>query len=101
MGRWKSSAEQSASAPNLTQDRFTHVVGTYDGSTLTLYLDGVQAGRHGASAAIDAASTDMTIGATRNGTYGHFVGSLDEVALYDKALPLDRVAAHYAAGAGR
>src|SRR5262252_8026419 len=25
-------------------------------------------------------------GATRNGTFGYFIGSLDEVALYDKAL---------------
>jgi hypothetical protein len=98
MGRWKSSAEQSASAHALTQDRFTHVVGSYDGTTLTVYIDGVEAGHHGASATIVAPTTDMTIGATRNGTYGHFVGALDEVALYDKALSAERVAAHFAAG---
>jgi hypothetical protein len=32
--------------------------------------------------------------------YGFFVGSLDEVALYDKAVSAERIAAHHTAGAG-
>ena len=100
MGRWLSSAEQSVAAPSLPVGIFTHVVGTYDGATLRIYLNGTLAASAAATAAIIGPSTDLAIGASRNGTYGYFVGSLDEIALYDRALSPERIAAHHTAGTG-
>jgi hypothetical protein len=38
------------------------------------------------------------IGARKQGDTDPFVGTIDEVAVYDKALPAERVLAHYLAG---
>jgi hypothetical protein len=101
LGRWRSGNEQAASGPGLPAGTFTYLVGTYDGSTLKVYVNGELKGSAPATQAIITPPTDLSIGATRNGTYGYFVGSLDEVALYDKALMPERIAAHYAVGRGK
>ena len=100
LGRWRSSAEQSTAGPGLAADKFSHVVGTYDGSTLRVYTNGILTGSAAATQPIIAPAADLSIGATRNGTYGYFVGALDEIALYDRVLPDDRIAAHHALGRG-
>jgi len=100
MGRWLTNNQESASGPGLTPGTFAHVVGTYDGMTLRVYVNGVLVGNGSSTQMLSAPSTDLAIAATRNGTYGYFVGSLDEIALYDKVLPIERIAAHYAAGSG-
>jgi hypothetical protein len=83
---------------------YHHVVATYDGSELRLYID-ADLGRGGfTGAALSMATTGIawTIGQASNCPCGvpGFIGSLDEVAVYTKALGQDRVAAHYHA-AGR
>jgi Concanavalin A-like lectin/glucanases superfamily len=100
LGRWFSNNEEAAAAPGLTAGTFTHVVGTYDGSTLRVYLNGTLAASSPSTQALINPPADLAIGSTRNGTYGYFIGSLDEVALYDKALSSGRIAAHHAAGGG-
>ncbi len=73
-----------------------HVVGTYDGSALRLYVNGVQV----ASTAVIGAA-DQTIGGMRigswDGTQEFFNGTIDEPALYGTALSAARIAAHFAA----
>jgi hypothetical protein len=101
MGRWLSSSEQSVSASAVPDGTFSHVVGTYDGTTLKVYVDGVLAGSSPAPREIVSPTADVTIAATRNGTYGYFVGALDEVALYDHVLSADRIAIHHSTGRGR
>jgi hypothetical protein len=77
---------------------FNHVVTTYDGEELKLYVNG------GLTMSIDAAAslpdTDLPfrIGAGQDGY--NFQGGIDEVAVYSVALPAGRVAAHHAVGAG-
>jgi hypothetical protein len=100
MGRWKANAEQAAAGPGLPTGIFSYVVGTYDGATLRVYVDGVLKASAAAGQAIIAPAADLSIASTRNGTYAYFIGALDEVALYDKALAPDRIAAHHAAGLG-
>ena len=73
-----------------------HVVGTYDGATQRLYVNG----RLVASAALTGAA-DVTINGVRiaswNGTQQFFVGTIDEAAIYNKALSAAQVAGHFAA----
>ena len=72
-----------------------HVVGTYDGTTQRLYVNGRQV----ASTALSGA-TDVTINGVRiaswDGAQQFFVGTVDEAAIYNKALSAAQVAAHFA-----
>jgi hypothetical protein len=68
---------------------FEHVV-TCDGDTYRLYVDGVE---QITDAAVDSVDTAASL------YLGHrFWGTLAEVAIYDRALPADRVVAHHKAG---
>jgi hypothetical protein len=73
-----------------------HIVGTYDGMLLTLYLDGVSSG--GVADVRDQASKNFhfIFGAKAANT-GTILGRMDEVAVYDHALSLERVKAHLGA----
>ncbi len=76
-----------------------HVVGTYDGTTIKLYVNGVLNGSSGTVAG-PIATTPYAINIGRNPAYtgDYFPGSLDEIALYNKALTAARILAHYNAG---
>lgn len=88
-----------------------HLVGVFDEANgkVLLYVDGVT---NGVSAAggpptpgtgLEAPTTPMSIGARRSGLNvpdydNQFVGTVDEVAVYDHALSPAQVHAHYVAG---
>ena len=78
-----------------------HVVGTYDGTMMRIYVNGVLEG----TAARSGAVNDSTFGGVlAGGGWGTlpspaFHGRLDEVAIYGTALSTARVQAHYIAGA--
>jgi hypothetical protein len=44
---------------------------------------------------IPAVAIPFVVGAASIKTFDFFAGSIDEVAVYDKALSADRIAAHY------
>lgn len=76
--------------------RWHHVAITRDsGGTLRIYIDGVLDVEFADSLSPDASTSE----GFEAGTYGG-IGSLDELALYDYALPADRVFAHYLIGHG-
>jgi hypothetical protein len=77
---------------------WTHVVGTWDGTTMTIYVNGDPKASRSLPAPIDTASTGLFLGSTYN-SFDWFAGNLDEVAIYGKALAAARVAAHYLSGA--
>ena len=94
-------APHLSSAVFTEQDRWYYVVGTYDGVKMRLYVDGQLGGELGAPEVngepIDYPdSYGFTIGACYGGC-SLLSGVVDEVAIYDKALSAERVAAHYAA----
>lgn len=76
----------------------TYVVGTYDGSTLRLYLDGRQ---------VATGKGTLTPAAPKAGEIGTFLaadvwhGVIDNVALYNRALAAGVIVQHYRAGRGR
>jgi hypothetical protein len=83
---------------------FTYVVGTYNGTTLALYVGGAPvantSGTEGDTLAIPSdENRPAFIGAVSGGTsvVSGFTGALAHVALYDKALTKDQIAAHFAA----
>jgi hypothetical protein len=87
-----------AVAPNTTH----HIVGTYDGTRARIFVDGVERGSDDFSGAPTwSSSRDMRIGrpsSTTSLAQRYLQGTVDEPALYNAALPLATVLAHYNAG---
>lgn len=68
-----------------------HLVGVKSGSSSILYLDGAQVATGvGTQASIYNSSENVTIGASSNNA-SNFDGSIDEVAIFNKALSLSEV----------
>jgi Domain of unknown function (DUF4347)/Legume lectin domain/Concanavalin A-like lectin/glucanases superfamily len=72
-------------------DRWVHMVGTYDGSMMRLYVDGVQIGSNPITGNILVDNNPVTIGAAENSVEGtplgdRFNGLVDEVRIYNRVL---------------
>jgi len=74
-------------AATAVADVWVHVAATYDGTTLTLYIDGVGAGTIDAPIPWDSGE-DLVIGGDP-GCSGRswYTGALDDLQIYDAALP--------------
>lgn len=79
--------------PNTTY----HVVGSWDGSAIKVYVNGTIDGTVAATGAIPMTNDLLDIG-RRPDSQRYWAGVLDDVAVYDHALTPTRIAAHYAAG---
>jgi hypothetical protein len=87
-----------ASAGTVNDGAWHHVVAVRDGSTVTLYIDGVQDGHSTAMQAPHLTGTSRIAVATNANNAAWLAGTLDEVAYYGTALAAARVAAHHTAG---
>jgi hypothetical protein len=75
-----------------------HVAVTYDGSTVQFYLDGVLIGS-AAGLTLDTGKEFFKIGSSDTDRFLRpWTGSIAEVAVYDRVLSAQRIAAHYTAG---
>jgi RHS repeat-associated protein len=95
------------SAP-VAPEQWYYVVGTYDGQTLRLYVDGTLVTQQ--PSAPNAFNADTGLGQFQVGsgiandentvdfTNDHFKGTIDEAAVYDYALSGSQIQAHYAYG---
>jgi hypothetical protein len=72
-----------------------HLVGTYDGSTVRIYVNGVDQGPSTHTGAIDDTTTALVISTSSVSIWD---GRLDEIAIYGQALSSTRVQAHYTKG---
>jgi nitrous oxidase accessory protein NosD len=98
MGDWR-----SCFIPWTIVDDWAHVVGTYDGSIMKLYVNGVKVDEKSQTGTIATPAGDARIGCIDN--YGvdarFFEGKIDEVAIYDRPLTLEEIEQHYNEGAGK
>jgi hypothetical protein len=74
-----------------------HVVGTFDGTTQRLYLNGVQVASVALSGAASVSTNPVYVGSW-DGASEFFKGTIDEPAIYPATLSAAAVAHHYAAG---
>jgi hypothetical protein len=75
-----------------------HVAASFDGTTARLFLDGRMIGEVAASGPLRTTG-DLYIGHRPTGeTPRSFRGSIDEVAVYDRALEADEISRHHRAG---
>lgn len=80
-------------------DVYSHVVATFDGFTLVLYVNGREVGALPSPLELgdNAAPLQLAVAPTSNDCVS-FAGSIDEVAIYDTALYDTRVVQHYSVG---
>ncbi len=91
-----SSASFPVPAEDLTGGQWVHLVGTYDGANWNLFRNGVKvASEVGATGAVKVDGAGWGIGSSGNGWADNFQGSIDEAAIYAKALTPFQVSAHY------
>jgi hypothetical protein len=88
--------------PVISDGDWHHVVAVRDGvnGKNLLYVDGVEVGNLDVTYTdgFDSTSSALNIGWLNFSTFFHFGGALDEIALYDRALPQDEIQAHHTAG---
>jgi hypothetical protein len=84
--------------PTILSNSFTHVAITYDSARCRIYLNGVAAMENVSSESLPDTNGTFRIGADPFGAEPNWRGDIDEIAVYEKALLPDRVAAHYDQG---
>ena len=96
-GAWR---RASASVPGFHDGAWHHVVVTYDGAHVRLFLDGVEvAATEYAGVADPGIGVPLFIGGYSQGS-STWHGDLDEVVLHDRALDPAVIASLYATGSG-
>lgn len=76
-----------------------HVVGTYDGATQSLYVNGTQVASARLTGAATVTANPLHIGSW-DGAGEFFADRIDEVAVYDRALTAAQVSNHRTTGLG-
>jgi hypothetical protein len=99
IGNGSAAFSASFGAGVLNASVWYHIVTTYDGTALKIYLNGALVGSSAANGVIGTAANNISI-ARYPGDTGFLPATLDEVALYTAALSPARVLAHYQAGIG-
>jgi subtilisin-like proprotein convertase family protein len=82
---WKY-AEQAVAIP---LDAWVHLVATYDGATIRLYRDGQLVASTAAAGNMAQCSAVSAVGSRSDGKYHRFPGVIDDVRMFDRALPAD------------
>lgn len=95
----------SAASESLSPNQWYHIVATYDGSSMNIYVNGVLKASKTATGPIASTTSNLWIGhgAQSTGTSWSepFKGIIDEVAVYNRALKPDEILNHYNNGNGR
>lgn len=83
---WSVSGDWVFSSTSPNKDIWYHVVGTYDGSYMTIYVNGVNETSDVKTGNINQNNEPVTIGATSVDQFREFSGSIDDIRIYDRAL---------------
>jgi len=92
------SAIVSVAGGTVTPNTWQHVVGTFDGTTARLYVNGVAVASGAVPGYQPQTRNPIEIGQSEPGSNFYFPGSLDEPAIYGAALSPSQVQRHYSVG---
>ncbi len=88
------------SLTSVTTNVFYQVAGVFDGSKIRLYVNGVLEHEKRVFFELAYDDTPLLFGTSGRSFDGHFAGLIDEVAMWNRAVSSEQVAAVYAAGNG-
>jgi len=95
---WDSNSQPHVliSSINQTINSWNHIVGTFDGNTMKIYVNGQLSNSSSFSGVIGTPpSYNLNIGSMGAYPSYNFVGLIDEVRIYSRALPATEVLDHY------
>lgn len=101
--RFNASAAIACNIQGIPSGEWNHICGTYDGTTISLYLNGELSGASATSTATNQSlpnlATPLTFGHLSDSPAGNrqFIGYMDEVAIFAAALSQAAVRTHFAA----
>jgi hypothetical protein len=79
----------------LPAGRWVHIAGTFNGTTMRIYMDGEECGSMERPGAVKPNDFHLCLGNYEEKHAAFFTGLLDEVKLYSRALSADEVRAHF------
>jgi hypothetical protein len=91
----------ACAAPPIAEGSYSHIVGSYDGDVLSIFVNGGFAASLASTGDLIAHNGTFLLGASWAHSQlmvQHYMGALDEVAVYGHALSQERVLAHFNAG---
>jgi len=89
------------SSTTLSNNVWYHVVGTFNGTTKELYVNGVLDNNISWANTIGYTSSVSGIGYLRSNNVQYFNGTIDEVLIFNRSLSASEISELYQAGAGR
>ena len=92
---WTSFSHHLEAAEQLPTGRWVHLAGTFDGQTMKIYVNGRERGRLARPGPIHATAAHLCLGNYELGHPAFFIGLLDEVKIFDRALGEAEIARHY------
>lgn len=95
--RFVASQSVTVQGPLPSAGEYHHIVSTYDGAMLALYVDAKLVGKAADTRSHVAKPVAFLVGAKAPG-YQQWPGTIDEVAVYDHALSAADIARHFARG---
>jgi hypothetical protein len=100
---WRGTSDTSIGSTSLVVDRYVHYVAVFDGMHALLYRDSVldDPNTPTTTSPIPEFIADFTVGVDHNASDYFFGGSLDELAIYARALSTAEVASHYSQGTAK
>lgn len=94
-------AAKTVNGPALVVGQWYHVVGTADGTTSRLFVNGAQAGSSAAGNSYSSYTANNFFISGGSSAFGSGINAVvDEAALYNTAISPDSIIAHYFAGRG-
>jgi hypothetical protein len=91
------SHQVTASEP-LPVGRWVHLAATFDGEVMRLYMDGIERGSLKRAGKVGANQSPLVLGNYEVGNRAHFIGLLDDVRLYRRALSAEEIRENAAMG---
>ncbi|KAF5434956.1 Concanavalin A-like lectin, partial [Candidatus Methanophagaceae archaeon] len=86
---------QATSTATISLNKWTYVVGTYNGSEIDIYVNGLKSGDASKTGNLNTNNQPVTIGTSSRYSNQDFEGYIDEVVMYNRSLSAEEIRNYY------